>query len=216
MEALYTFSQVVYKHVLHLPALTLPQGGITTLFGPSGSGKSTLLRLLNKLASPTTGQLLYKGWPLNEVDSTALRREVSLLSQAPVLFEGTVQDNLCAGLRMQGRAEPAAAALEEVLQQVQLPVKLHDATHHLSGGERQRLSLGRLLLLNSPVYLLDEPSSALDSHTAEAVVATMAGWIRQNNKTLIMVTHSPALAKAYSSRIVHLAGGMVTRQEELA
>lgn len=216
MEALYTFEQLHYKHVLHIPSLVLPRGGVTTLFGPSGCGKTSLLRLLNKMASPTEGRLLYKGLPADTLDSVALRREVSLLSQTPVLFEGSVRDNLLAGLRYQGRAMPDEEILAETLRRVRLPVALDASVANLSGGEKQRLALGRVLLLNAPVYLLDEPSAALDSETAGAIVAMMAGLVQKEGATLIMVTHSQKLAETHSSRIIHLQAGRVDKQEELA
>ncbi len=216
MEALYTFQELVFKQVLCLPSLVLPRGGVTTLFGPSGCGKTTLLRLLNKLASPTGGRLLYQGRPMEEIDTVALRREVSLLSQSPVIFEGRVRENLLAGIRFQGREAPGDERLRSVLEEVRLSVPLDGPTAHLSGGERQRLALARLLLLDSPVYLLDEPSAALDGETAAAVVAMLAGWIRRGGKTLLFVTHSAALARAHSNRIIHMEAGRVTRQEELA
>ncbi len=216
MEALFTFEQLRYKHVLHIPSLVLPRGGVTTLFGPSGSGKTSLLRLLNKMASPTEGRLLYKGLPADTLDSVALRREVSLLSQTPVLFEGSVRDNLLAGLRYQGRAVPGEEILAETLRRVRLPVALDASVANISGGEKQRLALGRVLLLNAPVYLLDEPSAALDSETAGAIVAMMASLVQKEGATLIMVTHSQNLAETHSSRIVHLRAGRVEKQEALA
>lgn len=213
--ALYSFQNVQYKHVLNIPSLLLYAGGVTTLFGPSGSGKTTLLRLLNKLISPSDGEISFEGRPLEEEDSVALRRRVSMLSQTPVLFEGTVRDNLCAALRFQGRETPDEGALAETLRRVHLDINLDDSAAHLSGGEKQRLALGRILLLDAPVYLLDEPSSALDGPTARAVVAMMAEAVRGAGKTLVMVTHSEELARAHSSRIVHLEAGRVTREEEM-
>ncbi len=216
MEELYRFEDVRFKEVLHLPSLVFPKGGVISLFGPSGGGKTTLLRLLNKLLSPTKGRIFWQGKPLEETDSIALRRQVCLLSQTPVLFEGNVRDNLTAGLRFQNRVLPGDAELGRLLRKLQLAKELDGPVTQFSGGEKQRLALGRLLLLQGEVYLLDEPSAALDEETAGAIVSMMADWAGQAGKTLIMVTHAAALARRYSNHIVYLEAGRVAKEETLA
>jgi putative ABC transport system ATP-binding protein len=182
------------------------------LIGPSGSGKTTILKLLNKMLSPTEGHILFDGKRLDQVDSVDHRRRVTMLPQAPVMFDGDIKDNLIAGLKYQKREIPGDSILAEMLAKVKLDKELGSATQTLSGGEKQRLALGRVLLLNPAVYLLDEPSSALDEATAEAVIEMIAGYARSENKTLVMVTHSTVIAERFSDEIIEVSNGQCNRR----
>ena len=198
---------VTFRDVLDIPSLKIPGNSITTLVGPSGSGKTTVLKLLNKMLSPTQGTITFGGEDLMQADPILHRRRVTLLSQTPAMFGGSVKDNLTAGLRFQKRDVPDDAYLSAMLEKVKLNKPLDSGVQTLSGGEKQRLALGRVLLLDSEVYLLDEPSSALDEVTAEAVIEMIAGYAQSENKTLVMVTHSSAIARRFSDSIIGVNGG---------
>ena len=114
--------------------------GASSLLGPSGSGKSTLLRLLNRLADPDSGRVLYEGRDVREYDPLALRREVSLVPQLPALIEGTVHDNVAYGPRLAGRSFDARSCLE--LAGLDPAFEDRDASK-LSVGEQQRVMLAR-------------------------------------------------------------------------
>ena len=206
-KPLFRFERVRYKEILDLPDLAIRGGIVTTLVGPSGSGKSTILKLLNKMASPTEGRILYDGEPLSAIPSVAHRRQVVTLTQQPAMFPGTVRDNLTAGLRFQQRPLPEAAALEDLLARIHLPKSLDNDAGELSGGEKQRLALGRALLLDTPVCLFDEPSSALDEETEHLVIEMLAAQARKKGKTIVMVTHSKAVADAYADEILEIRAG---------
>jgi putative ABC transport system ATP-binding protein len=90
-----------------------------------------------------------------------------------------------------------------------LKLKLDDDTARLSGGEKQRISLGRVILLDSPVYLLDEPSAALDPANEKRIMDSIVNWIRENNKQLIMVTHAVELAEEYAQQLISMDGGRI-------
>lgn len=94
-----------------------------------------------------------------------------------------------------------------MLVKVKLNKELSSPTLTLSGGEKQRLALARVLLLNSEVYLLDEPSSALDEATAETIIEMIIGYARSENKTLVMVTHSKSIAQRFSDEIIEVFNG---------
>ncbi len=204
---MFEFKDVKFKEILDIPSLYIEKDKITSLIGPSGSGKTTILKMLNKMISPTEGQILFSGERLDQIDSVTHRRHVTMLSQAPAMFDGDVKDNLIAGLRFQHREIPSDQVLTYMLLKVQLNKELYSPTLTLSGGEKQRLALGRVLLLNSDVYLLDEPSSALDEVSAEAVIEMIAGYAKRENKTLVMVTHSKAIAERFSDEILEIACG---------
>ncbi len=210
---MFELTGVKYKEILHIPELTIEENRITTLMGPSGSGKSTLLKMLNKLYSPTDGHIKYNGTDLSKIDSVLHRRQVAMLSQNAVMFPGTVRDNLTAGLRFQKKDVPSEEKLLAALENVKLKKDLNQHAQSLSGGEKQRLALSRVLLLDPSVYLLDEPSSALDEETAESLIHMLAGHVRKTGKTLVLVTHAKALSDRYSDDVIEIAGGRCLRKE---
>ena len=209
---MFRFDSVTFMDILRVPSLTIGGGRVTSLLGASGSGKTTILRMLNKMVSPTAGEILYHDRPLREIDSVLHRREVCMLSQTPVMFEGNVRDNLLAGLLFRKAPLPEDIVLSETLDRVHLNKPLSEPVDKLSGGEKQRLALGRVLLLDAPVYLLDEPSSSLDENTAVAVIEMIASCVREKGKTLVLVTHSAAVAEKYSDDIVEIRNKVAERR----
>lgn len=207
MTPLFEFLNVKYLDVLDLPSLRIEEGRITAMVGASGSGKTTVLRMLNKMISPTSGRIMYQGRDLAQEESVAHRRDVVMLSQAPALFGLTVWDNLVAGLRFQEREEPAEQTLTQILEQVRLAKSLQEPAEKLSGGERQRLALARVLLMKPRVYLLDEPSSALDEDTAQLIFEMLTSHARPEGRTIVMVTHSKAAAQDHADMIIEMADG---------
>lgn len=204
---MFEFFDVQYNDVLYLPSLDIGKEQVSSLVGTSGSGKTTVLRMLNKMISPTRGRITFQGVDLKKIDSVAHRRNVVMLSQNPVLFEGTLRDNLLAGLLFQDRESPGDKALSQILEEVRLIKPLGDNANRLSGGERQRLALARILLLDPQVYLLDEPSAALDEDTEQLIFKMITAHARSTDKTIVMVTHSKAVARKYSDTIIEMASG---------
>lgn len=207
---MFDFQQVRFKNILDLPSLSIDESKVTSIVGASGSGKTTVLRLLNKMISPTEGKIFYQGKDLEEIDSVSHRREVVMLPQNPISFAGTVREELNAGLTFQKQEPAADERLEELLQQLKLRKSLDEETGKLSGGELQRLALGRVILLDAPVYLLDEPSSALDSATERLIIELITSFVCEKRKTLVMVTHSPDIAERYSDQIIEIDSGRHT------
>lgn len=206
---MFEFKDVKFGKIINIPSLHIAKDKITSLIGPSGSGKTTILKMLNKMISPTEGYILFNGENLDQIDSVLHRRHVAMLSQAPAMFDGNIRDNLIAGLKFQKREIPGDTVLEEMLVQVKLDKELNSPIQTLSGGEKQRLALGRVLLLQAWVYLLDEPSSSLDEITADAVIEMIAGYVKSENRTLVMVTHSKAIAQRFSDEIIEVSNGAV-------
>jgi putative ABC transport system ATP-binding protein len=204
---MFEFIDVKFKDIIDLPALCIEKGKITTLVGTSGSGKTTILKLMNKMLSPTQGVILFNRTNLGLINSVTHRRQVTMLSQNPAMFEGNIRDNLQVGLKFQEKDIPGDNVLKGILEQVKLNKPLDSPVNNLSGGEKQRLALGRILLFNPEAYLLDEPSAALDDQTEEAIIEMVTGHVKDNNKTLVMVTHSKAIAAKYADTIIEIAGG---------
>ena len=202
---MFELKNVKFLDVLDIPYLKIRKGKVTVITGPSGSGKSTLLKLLNKMLSPTSGNIYYKGTDLEEFDSIKLRREIPMLGQDVIRFRKNVKDNLLQGLIFQERDKVSDEILINALKAVGLDMKLDTDIESLSGGEMQRVAIARLLLLDSDVYLLDEPTSALDSATEDLVIKNFIE--KSQGKTIIYVTHSEKIANKYADRKIRIVGG---------
>lgn len=158
------------------------QGNIICLFGESGSGKTTLLKMLNGMLTPQSGKILYKDQLITELDPIDLRKEVVMLGQDPIVFEGTVRDNLLIGLEFAEKEPVEDGVLVDLMEQLYLTKKLDEDASELSGGEKQRIAFGRVILMNAEVYLLDEPTSALDEETETAVMEYFTTKVKASKK----------------------------------
>jgi putative ABC transport system ATP-binding protein len=196
------------KLVLRDVSVRLPVGA-SSVVGPSGSGKSTLLRLLNRLADPDSGRVLYEGTDVRERDPLELRREVSLVPQLPALIEGSVHDNVAYGPRLAGHSFDARSCLE--LAGLDAAFEDRDSSK-LSVGEQQRVMLARALALKPRVLLLDEPTSALDQAARDAVEATLRGLRARTAISLVVVTHDIEQARRLAEYVVRIEEGRVTAE----
>jgi putative ABC transport system ATP-binding protein len=183
-------------------SLAVGAGGITVLRGPSGSGKSTLLRLLNRLAAPDAGVVRYRGEDLAARDVLAHRREVGMVFQAPVLFPGTVADNL----EVAAPSDDPAALLERC---GLAPGFLAREAATLSGGEAQRACLARALATRPRVLLMDEPTSALDEEATRVIEGLARRLAGEDGVPIVLVTHDRAQAARLGDRVVELREGHV-------
>jgi putative ABC transport system ATP-binding protein len=180
----------------------IPEGA-TAVVGPSGSGKSSLLRLLNRLADPDSGRILFRGSPLVEFEVLALRREVMLVPQLPALLPGTVGDNIGYAARLAGRD---GVDLQGPLRAAGLDATYADReAAKLSVGEQQRAMLARALAAEPGVLLLDEPTSALDPDSIASIEQALAGLRRRGDLSLVLVTHDRAQAARLADRAIRLA-----------
>lgn len=212
---MFSLKKVIYKHILEINDLNIKRYKVTCIVGESGSGKSTLLRLLNKLISYDSGEIFYNGQSLNSINSIELRRNVGMLPQLPVIFPGSIKDNLLIGLKFAEKPLVDDKKLRTILNIIHLNKNLDDNGDKLSGGERQRLALGRLILIDPDVFLLDEPSSAMDEKTENIIIKTLVSYIQETNKTLIMVTHSKKVAQTYAENIIEIHQGKVIDIKEV-
>jgi putative ABC transport system ATP-binding protein len=202
---MFELQNVRVEGILQIKQLMIPENQFSCILGPSGSGKSTLLRLLNDLSSPDQGKILFKNKPVSEMDPLQLRRSVVMVSQEPVIFEGTIEDNLQIGLTFSEKGAAEVADMEYMLKLFLLDKKLNDNARHLSGGEKQRLSWARAMLMDPEVFLLDEPTSALDEDTAWTVLTRFSEYAKQKLKTVIMITHSKELAQLVSENTIDMS-----------
>jgi ABC-type methionine transport system ATPase subunit len=201
--------------ILHDISFSVERGRALTLVGPSGSGKSSVLRCLNRLVEPTSGTVRFDGRDIRSFDPTELRCRVALVMQTPVMFEGTVRDNLC--IRPVGvRGDFSESRLGATLDEVGLDSKLLDRdAATLSGGEKQRVTIARALLRDPQALLLDEPTSALDPPNAFLVVETISRLRVARALSIVAVTHQPDLVRRLGGSLLYLMKGRVEAFQSL-
>jgi putative ABC transport system ATP-binding protein len=209
---LFELNDVTYSRggevILRDVSAQLPVGA-SCVAGPSGSGKSTLLRLLDRLADPDSGRVLYEGHDVSERDPLELRREVGLVPQLPALIEGTVADNVSYGPRLAGHSFDPRRSLE--LAGLDASFAGREASK-LSVGEQQRVMLARALALEPRVLLLDEPTSALDEAARDTVEETLRGLRTRTSISTVLVTHDTEQARRLADYVVRIDGGRVIEQ----
>ncbi|KAM1519743.1 hypothetical protein ACFX1Z_022514 [Malus domestica] len=176
--------------ILNGLTLDIPKGLIMGVIGPSGSGKSTLLRALNRLWEPPSGTVFLDGRDILDVDVLSLRRKVGMLFQLPVLFEGTVADNIRYGPQLKGK-KVGDEDVHKLLTPVDLDSSFSTKTgSEMSVGQSQRVALARTLANSPEVLLLDEPTSALDPISTERIEGALEKLKQKQGMTIVMVSHS--------------------------
>ncbi|OPZ14317.1 MAG: Nickel import ATP-binding protein NikO [Bacteroidetes bacterium ADurb.BinA261] len=208
-KPVFKLKEVKFNGILYIKELAITEKKTTAIVGKSGSGKTTLLKLLNKLISPNSGTIYYRDTPLEAIDSVTLRREVVMMPQTPVIFEGNIRENLLIGLKFSEKKLPSDDRFMSMLQAVGLDKKLDEPAHQLSGGEKQRLALARVMLMEPLVWLLDEPSSALDKDTEDEVMQKVVDFGKRNESSIIFVTHSISMAEKYAEEIIEIENGEI-------
>lgn len=188
-------------------SLEIEEGEFLVLVGPSGCGKTTLLRLIAGLESPDAGSVAFDGQSMNSVPAEA--RDVAMVFQNHALFPHlSVLENLALPLRLRGRrAREIRPRVLEVAEGLELAALLDRAPAALSGGERQRVALGRALITQPRVLLLDEPLSHLDPPLRRQMQQEWRKWHRRLGTTMVFVTHDQAEALALGCRVAVMGRG---------
>lgn len=186
--------------------LCVEAGTSVAVVGPSGAGKSTLLRLLLRFHDPHSGRILMDGIDLRQYDLTALRRAIGVLPQEPMLFSGSVRENIRFGCLEAAHADVEIAAQRARAHDfiLQLPegydTEVGERGVGLSVGQRQRVALARIMLRDPALVLLDEPTSALDPVSEHAIQAGLRALLRQ--RTSFVVAHRLATIESADVIIV--------------
>jgi ABC-type methionine transport system ATPase subunit len=201
-------------HTLRAIDLDIPGGEVVAIVGPSGAGKTSLIRLLNRLDDPASGSVAYRGAPIGSIPVRALRRRVGFVFQTPVMFSGTVADNLVIARALAPDAPSTSPVKEldanEVLRLAGVdPMMATRDANTLSGGERQRVAIARALMTQPEALLLDEPTSALDPDVADHILTTVRRLADTFQLTVVMVTHRLEEARAVSTHVVFMEAGRV-------
>jgi subfamily B ATP-binding cassette protein MsbA len=180
--------------VLHNIDLVVEPGESVAIVGRSGSGKSTLVSLLPRFYDPEQGQILIDGVPSTDYALAGLRKHISIVSQDVTLFNDTIAANIAyAGLADIGREQIDAAAhaanVDEFVKDLPdgLETMIGDRGILLSGGQRQRLSIARALLKNTPILVLDEATSSLDTHSERHIQSALKKLME--GRTTFVIAH---------------------------
>lgn len=174
-------------------SLTIPAGSRVGIVGATGAGKTTLLNLIMRFYDPTEGQVLLDGVDLRDYRIADLRRQFAVVLQEPVLFDASIAENIAYGKRNATDGEIMAAAqsasADEFISNLAngYETSAGERGVALSGGERQRISLARAFLRDSPVLILDEPTSSVDTNTETAILSATATLMQ--GRTTFMIAH---------------------------
>ncbi|MEM1255129.1 MAG: peptidase domain-containing ABC transporter [Cyanobacteria bacterium P01_H01_bin.21] len=190
-----------------------PAGQFVGLVGQSGSGKSTMMKLLPRLYAPNSGRILIDNYDINKVELYSLRRQVGIVPQDSLLFEGTIQENIAL-------TNPEATT-EEVIQVAKIAcchdfimglavgynTRVGERGSSLSGGQRQRIAIARTILQNPRLLILDEATSALDYDTEAQVSANLMKWAK--GRTVFFITHRLGALRTADNILVMDQGSIV-------
>ena len=201
--------------VLKGVTFALEKGQVLAIIGSSGSGKTTLLRCLNFLETPDEGEIWVDGKPLlasrDEETIRQNRLNFGLVFQNFNLFpQYTVLENVTLAPSLLKKADPAAIRENalKLLDQVGLSQKVNAYPHQLSGGQQQRVAIARALALHPKVLCFDEPTSALDPELTGEVLRVIRG-LKNNDNTMIVVTHEMEFAKSVADVVIYMADGVI-------
>src|SRR5215471_3625118 len=187
--------------------LQVASGETLVLLGRSGSGKTTTLKLINRLVSPTSGEIRVDGKPQHQIDLIRLRRGIGYVIQEVGLFPHfTVARNIGLVPKIEGwKQDRIQERVHELLQLVGLAPEIAGRyPHQLSGGQRQRVGVARALAADPDILLMDEPFGALDPITRAALQTELAAIHRRLAKTILFVTHDIDEALRLADRVAIL------------
>ena len=194
-------------------SLTIERGQFVAVMGASGSGKSTLLHVMAGLTRPDMGQVVVDGQDLSAMSDYQLtlfrRRHIGLVFQAFNLIPTlTAQDNILLPLLADGRSKLGNDPLEGLLGRLGLADRRRHRPDALSGGEQQRVAIARAMIGDPSIILADEPTGSLDSVTGQSICRLLQQLCKEQGRTIVVVTHAPAVAM-WAERVIVLKDGQV-------
>jgi len=197
-------------------SLSLQRGEFVAVMGASGSGKSTLLHVMAGLTRADEGQVVVDDQPLAAMSDYHLtlfrRRKIGLVFQAFNLIPTlNAWDNILLPLLADGRASAAGAPLKKLLDRLELSHRVKHRPDTLSGGEQQRVAIARAIIGDPSIILADEPTGSLDSVTGQSICKLLQQLCKEQGRTIVVVTHEPAVA-VWAERIIVLKDGRMLTQ----
>ncbi|CAM3015334.1 methionine ABC transporter ATP-binding protein [Pseudomonas plecoglossicida] len=215
----------IHKRYGEVPALDgidlhIRRGEVFGIIGRSGAGKSTLLRLINRLETPSAGQVLVDGKDIATLGTNGLRqlrRKVAMIFQHfNLLASRTVAENVALPMQMAGvPVAQRARRVSELLQLVGLAERANAYPAQLSGGQKQRVGIARALVLQPDILLCDEATSALDPQSTRAILALLRDINQRLGLTIVLITHEMEVIRDLCDRVAVLERGSVVEQGEV-
>jgi putative ABC transport system ATP-binding protein len=195
--------------------LNIERGELVAIMGPSGSGKTTLLNILGCLDKPTSGNYYFEGREVSRLSSGELARirgqKIGFIFQTfNLLSRLTALTNVELGLVYAGGVDRKRAI--EALASVGLSERVNHRPIELSGGEQQRVAIARALVKNPSLFLADEPTGQLDSHSGEEIISILTSLHAEQDITLVVVTHDANIAH-HCQRVIQLKDGEIVAEE---
>ena len=215
-----SFSYAPDRPVLHDVSFTIAAGTSVGIEGATGAGKSTLINLLTRLYDPSAGRILLDGVDLRDYRRDDLRRQFAVVLQESVLFSASISENIAYAVQDASREQIVAAAraanAHEFIERLPqgYDTEVGERGVKLSGGQRQRIALARAFLKDSPVLILDEPTSGVDAHTEAAIVEALGRL--QQGRTVIIISHRPSAVAQCSAMLRIEHGRIVADTSKLA
>ena len=191
-----SFSYAPDRRVLHDVSFTIAAGTSVGIEGTTGAGKTTIISLLTRLYDPTEGRVLLDGVDVRDYRRADVRRQFAVVLQDSVLFSASIAENIAYAVPGASRDEIVVAArvanAHEFIERLPqgYDTEVGERGVKLSGGQRQRIALARAFLTDSPVLILDEPTSGVDAHTEAAIVEALGRL--QEGRTVIIISHRPS------------------------
>lgn len=198
--------------------LRLERGEFACILGPNGSGKSTLIKALQGLLKDVSGEVTIDGMSLFRLTKREVARRVAFVPQiADIAFDFSVFELVAMGRyvhqsRLAGLSSSDRRLIRDVLEEVGIAPLQGRRVAHLSGGERQRVLIARALAQDTPLLLLDEPSSHLDLNYGLEIFALLAKLRQERGKTILSTEHNINLAVPYAHKIIFLKSGRIQAQ----
>lgn len=192
------------KFIKEYNDFSIDKNEVVFVVGKSGSGKSTLLKLINNTLQMKSGRIFYKDKNILNIKPVELRRNIIMTSQENFLFDMTIRENFHEFYKLRDLEELTDEEIATFLRITNFDVDMNLNVEKLSGGEKQRVFLAIALSLNPEVLLLDEPTSALDEKTSFSMMKNIVEYCKNNDITLMIVTHQKNLVDEFADKIIDL------------
>lgn len=207
------------EEILKGISLDLPEGKFTAIMGPSGAGKSTFLNIISGLEKPTSGFVEINGTKINELvepELTIFRRDTIgyIFQQYNLIDFLNIYDNIVLPLKI-SKVKFDTKVVSKVIDSVGLNDQVKKFPDELSGGQKQRAAIARSIVGNNSIIFADEPTGALDVQNKDKVIKLLMNMVKENKKTLVLVTHDPLVAELADEVIFLLNGKIFERTSGL-
>ena len=192
--------------------LEINRGEFVAIMGQSGSGKTTLLNIIGGLDNPTSGRVIVNGSDISQKNKSALsryrRRDIGVIFQQYNLIRVlNVRENIELQVKLDHK-KPNKKEIDYIVEKLGLSDKQHRFPDELSGGQQQRVAIGRAIATKPMLLLADEPTGNLDSETGKEIMNLIAGISKEENQTVILITHNEEIAE-YADRVIRIKDGRI-------